>query len=288
MSYNVSKLPPAYKLELDNDTSMRVSYEENNRSSYRSSIRYDHTNYGQIFFWCIAGCGAAGLLFGFMPCINYFNSSYSLGSALLTWLTWIGGGLGIGLVLAIIIASCTKGSIAGNNSAMQKKMTESEQNVVDIRNNADSIYASYCADFEQAAQQESVRYATSELATQLIEWMSNGFYRTIDAADRRPHVAQIIVPFEFRVYSSHIRCNLGDFDFEIHRCSNLPTGLDQAALARAIGSAIRVNVTMRYPQDASGTSVIVQYQQSYTNDSVCIVLTYSAPNGYYQTAKRWV
>lgn len=133
----------------------------------------------------------------------------------------------------------------------------------------------------------SVRYAESALATEVINWMTEGFARTIDATDRRSHIERINVPFSFNVYTNKITCNLGTYDFEIKRCANLTSPLEQTAIARAIASAIQLNITMKYPKDASGTDFVLNISYAYAENHVSASITYTAPNGNYRSVQSW-
>ena len=133
----------------------------------------------------------------------------------------------------------------------------------------------------------SRRYAESALATEVINWMTEGFSRTIDAANRRSYVESISVPFSFNVHTDKIICNLGTYDFRIKRCANLTSPVQQTAIARAIASAIQLNITMKYPRDASGTDFVIDIAYSYTDTNVSVIITYAAPNGNYRPVQNW-
>lgn len=162
-----------------------------------------------------------------------------------------------------------------------------KKEIENIKANALREQQEYTRQFEQNAQDMSVRFAESDLAKEVIEWMTEGFCKTIDAADRRSHIEQIIVPFVFNVYTNKITCNLGTYDFETHRCRNLNSPVEQTALARAIVSAIQLNIIMKYPQDASGTSISINIDYSYTEEYPATTVTYVAPNGNYEKVKEW-
>ena len=147
--------------------------------------------------------------------------------------------------------------------------------------------ASYETAFEVEAQKMSVKYAESTLAIEVINWITEGFSGIIDAADRHSHIERINVPFSFNVYANKITCNLGTYDFEIKRCAYLTTPLQQTAIARAIASAIQLNITMKYPRDVSGTDFVLNISYDYAQDYVSVEITYTASNGNYCAAKQW-
>lgn len=176
------------------------------------------------------------------------------------------------------------------NKAIQKKSISKksvEQEIERLKIKAQEEYADYSKNFELEAQNQSVRFAESELAKEVIDWMTNGFSNMIKTADRREHITSLNVPFEFKVFKNKITCVLGDYDFNIKRCSYLESPLEQAALARALASAIQLNIVMAFPQDISGTAINVSISHEYSFDSVNMRLYYTAPNGFYQTVKKW-
>lgn len=162
-----------------------------------------------------------------------------------------------------------------------------EQRIYEIEEDTKHEIDEYKRLFDLNAQNMSVDYAESELATEVINWMSDGFSRTIEAADRRIHIEKINVPFNFTVYTNKITCNLGTYDFEIKRCENLTSPLQQAAISRAIASAIQLNVTMKYPKDVTGTEFVLNTSYTYIGDCVSVAITYTAPNGNYQSVQSW-
>ena len=148
-------------------------------------------------------------------------------------------------------------------------------------------YDNYLNEFEQEAQRMSINFADSDLAKEVIEWMTKGFCKTINSADRRGHVEKIVVPFRFDVYTNKITCNLGTYDFQIKRCRNLTGPIEQTALARAIANEIQINIKMEYPEDASGTETSINIVYEYANEFPVVTITYVAPNGNYKAVKDW-
>ena len=159
--------------------------------------------------------------------------------------------------------------------------------------------ARYTEGFEEEAQKLSVNFANSTLAKEVIQWLADGFLKTVKAADRASHIEKIVVPFYFTVKKGEIRCNIGKYNFEEHRCEELQDILTQAALARAIASQVQLNIIMQYDKDASGAEykiditysypVPVKYNSSYlkTEDYVSVNLVYAASNGNYKPVQKW-
>ena len=159
--------------------------------------------------------------------------------------------------------------------------------IANIINQSEKDQRNYLTSFEKNAQDMSVQLADSELAQKVIHWMTEGFSRTIDAADRRKHIEQINVPFSFNVYTDKITCNLGTFDFEVERCEFLDNPVEQTALARAITSSIQLNIVMKYPKDASGTDIQIKIEYQYTDKCPKTTITYVALNGNYEAVQKW-
>ncbi len=155
--------------------------------------------------------------------------------------------------------------------------------------------------FEKEAQTLSVKYANSELAHEVIEWLSGGFIRTVRAVNRASHIESIRVPFEYYVEKHEIRCNIGKYNFEEHRCERLESVLEQTALARAIASQIQLKMIMNYDKDESGTEYKIEIKYSYPQpitsssysyrveqpDYVTVDLVYTAINGNYKAVQKW-
>lgn len=91
----------------------------------------------------------------------------------------------------------------------------------------------------------------------------------------------------FTVFANKITCNLGTYDFEIKRCANLPNPLAQTVLARAIASAMQLNIIMKYLQDNSGTDIVTNMNYTYGENNVTTTLTYTAPNGNFKATRGW-
>ena len=185
------------------------------------------------------------------------------------------------------------------SEAKTKAKAEYDQRIEEINIEYAKKYDEYVRLFELEAQNESVRYAESTLAKEVINWMTEGFIKVIDSADRRPHIQEIDIPFIFKVYTDKITCNLGEYDFEINRCRSLETPIEQTSLARAIASSIQLNLIMKYPVDQSGTPVKVniecEYKQhtEYKNGDTLIrefpeiKMNYIAHNGDYRAVESW-
>ena len=227
-----------------------------------------------------------GLAFGFFPCICVLSSA-GMGAGFWTWVI-------CALIGGFIVMSRGKASyeslgykIEANKRAQENERKRLERKIEEINSTYKKKYEDYLKTFEFTAQQNSVKFAESKLAKEVIEWMTEGFSKTIDATDRRSHIERINVPFAFNVYTDKITCNLGTYDFEIKRCSNLTSPIEQTALARAIASAIQLNIVMKYPQDESGTSISIDIDYNYSAESPTTTVTYVAPNGNYRVVEKW-
>lgn len=204
-----------------------------------------------------------------------------------TWLICTIIGLVIGAIKSSSVSKSYNESVNAANCSLEREKEQTVHNKEKIQADAEKEYCDYIAQFEAAAQSMSVQFAESQLAIEVIEWMTQGFAKAIDSTDRRSHVERIDVPFMFQVYSSKITCDLGTFDFVIERCRDLESPLEQTALSRAIASAIQLNITMKYPKDASGTDIVTDIYYRYRTDYVNTTVFYSAANGNYKAVRDW-
>lgn len=277
--------PSEYNRTVDERTNNRV-YEARQRSSSRiQSINNSRTSApkeeGALWGWMI------GFFGGFIACSCVCISNESAGAGFGTWVAIAA----ICVIIGVAIDKSNKSSYEDNQANADSRVREEESSIENevkkIQSDAQSEKNQYFTEFENNAQNLSVQFAESELAKEVIEWMTNGFCKTIDAADRRSHVEKITVPFVFNVFNNKITCNLGTFDFELKRCRNLNSPLEQTALARAIVSAIQLNIIMKYPKDSSGTDIAIDISYSYTNEYPATTITYVAPNGNYKAVRGW-
>lgn len=216
-----------------------------------------------------------GLLVGVVVCVAEQSPSSILGGVFLGFL----GGIVWFLVETMLSLSSKP------DREIQKVKEDYELHEKDIKARSEKERQEYLEKFESEAQNRSVKFADSALAQEVISWMSEGFYKNIDTADRRSHIEQISVPFLFSIYTNKITCNLGTYDFNLKRCENLKSAIDQTALARAIASTIQLNVMMKYPNDISGTTISIKIGYTYDVDCVNVLISYVAPNGNYKSVK---
>lgn len=277
--------PSEYNRTVDERTSNKV-----NEARQRSSSRIQSINNSRTSAPKDAGISwgiMIGMFGGFIACSCVCISNESVGAG---FGTWVVVGI-ISLVIGFLIDKSAESAYDDNQANADSRVREEESSIENevkiIQSDAQSEKNQYFNEFENNAQNLSVQFAESELAKEVIEWMTNGFCKTIDAADRRSHVEKITVPFVFNVFNNKITCNLGTFDFELKRCRNLNSPLEQTALARAIVSAIQLNIIMKYPKDSSGTDISIDISYSYTNEYPATTITYVAPNGNYKAVRGW-
>ena len=173
------------------------------------------------------------------------------------------------------------------NQNIEQVRIASMKKIDSIKTSANKKFNDYLTAFDVEAKRLSTSFEGSTSAKTAIDWMLGGFHKTIDAAVRSPHIIEINVPFVLNVYTDKITCNLGTFDFEKNRCSNLNSPLQQAALANFVASKLQLMTQAKYQKDSSGTSVNVKRSTAYKNDYASSTVTYTAANGYYQHARSW-
>ncbi len=283
--------PPSYNKKLDAMAQDSID-RENKRSQERQTDIKNQPGKTPEAASIVMGGGIVGAVVGFFVCANDVSSGFSNDdwgpiASLGLWILYaiiglIAGGIIYGFVKAKHNSNTSDASVWAQN-----EISASKNRIEDIIKKKEQDARTYYQQFEAAAQQMSVQFAESQLALEVIEWMTNGFIKSINAADRRTHIQSINIPFVFYVYKNKITCNLGTYDFELKRCRNLNGPLEQTALARAIASAIQLNITMKYPQDSSGTNIVINTTYAYNDDHVSASVIYTAPNGNYRTVRDW-
>ena len=279
----VKVFPEEQKAILNQEMEQAINQERQKSAENINNIRKSlpkKPNTGDSFIYG----GMAGLVVGLFICANMASN---MGAAFITWV--ICGAIGgfIGKAIGKSMDASHEEAVSANNQSQQSENNKLQRKIEEITATYQKMYENYVKNFELTAQQESVKFAESRLAKEVIEWMTEGFSKTIDATDRRSHIERINVPFAFNVYTNKITCNLGTYDFEIKRCSNLTSPIEQTALARAIASAIQLNIVMKYPQDESGTSISINIDYNYSTECPTTTVTYVAPNGNYRAVEKW-
>lgn len=219
------------------------------------------------------------------------KSNYTLGFGCLGTIIFFPIGAILGYIIGRIIYKNVlekyEREVFEIDGEMKRLADELDCSIENLRNEYTKKYNDYVKSFENDTQQRSIQLAESSLAKEVIDWMTEGFSKAIDAADRSSHIQVIDVPFVFNVYRDKITCNLGTYDFEIKRCDNLTSPVEQSALAIAIASAMQVSIIMKYPKDVSGTDVSINIGYDYTAECSIAKITYVAANGNYQAKKSW-
>ena len=277
--------PYQYENERKNKARNDESEERTRSSSRQKAIYSEISNTVNVGSWS-NGCGTIGLVVGFFACCSMCTDD-AAGAGFATWVALSIGGMILGAILAGLINAGHYSGVKNAEKKVAKEQSRCETAIQHIHTQAEQEIVAYKTEFENEAQKMSVKYAESALATEVINWMTDGFGRTIEATDRRGHIEMINVPFSFNVYADKITCNLGTYDFEINRCANLTNPLQQTAIARAIATAIQLNITMKYPNDISGTDFVLNISYSYAEDHVSVAIIYTAPNGNYRSVKSW-
>lgn len=154
----------------------------------------------------------------------------------------------------------------------------------------------YSRGFDKAVIATSIRLSTSKLIDQVANWMQNGFYNRIMAADRRPHIQTINVNFSIKVYRDRIQCDSGTYDFTLKTVKHLTTAMEQAAVARAVAARLQTIIFTKLSKDPSGTArninisyaaAVAEEHMSECKDYYCATLCYTAANGNYHAPVPW-
>lgn len=285
----IHEFPYVFERSARNDLQRAISTRQSQSASRINNL--DKSKKGEPAKVGLSACATIGVIGGFISCtcVTCSNESQSDGFlyGFITLFIWIT----IACVLGALIDSALYKAWIEELNNIDNQITVESNNrdkyIEDETRECDNKCRKYAEAFEKSAQEMSVQYAASSLAQGVISWMTDGFCRTIDAADRRPHIESVNVPFVFDVYPNKITCNLGTFDFELQRCRNLNSPLEQAALARAIASSVQLNVMKKYPQDVTGSPVDVSISFSYAQDRPIVTISYGAQNFNYKPVADW-
>ena len=228
-----------------------------------------------------------GAFGGFIACSFVCMNGGNAGECFVTWLIILIIGFVVGIVIDKTIEESYQDELKNMDSRIRDDEKRTEEEIQAIKDHAQIEKNKYLVAFENNAESRSAQFSESKLAKEIIEWMTNGFCKYIEAADRRSHIEKIQVLFDFYVFNNKIECMLGRNDFVLKRWRNLNSPLEQTALARTIAAAIKSNIIVRYPKDVSGTDVSIDIKYSYGNDYVRTTIIYIAPNGDYKEVCDW-
>lgn len=288
--------PEAFKRQLVNQMNLDIQEEKRRSQEKINSINASQRQKSESGI--IGGILIGGLI-GFFTCFSlcWYDPLFSdvLGIDFLGVETGFVSMLFITVIGAVIGCKIDK-KAKKNDQDEENRVKEEigreqarcEDVIQQLQSKMQKEYEEYKRKFEQEVQVKSVNLAESGLASQVNEWLAQGFRRSIDAADRREHIETIYVPFVFNVYKNEIVCNIGTFDFQLQRCRFLSDISEQEALARVIASGVRMQITMNYSKDVAGGDFRLDIEYSHS-DMGCVVamITYVAPNGNYTSVRNW-
>ena len=283
MEYNI--YPDSFNYERDLKRNEQIAQvkeiSEKRKEEIREKCKEENRSFPNNFYWDSVAVGIiAGLVVCFATgqtarCLVYF--------ALILGLSFLIGRY----VEKNIALPQRRQNINEMNQKIEKEERIAGLQIKDLCEIAERDKEAYKDEFEKCVNDISVNYVESLLVKEIVDWMTQGICRQIDAADRRKHIQLIEESFNFKVYKDKIMCDIGLYDFEIKRCSNLNNIFEQVALARVIATAIRLNLVMAYPRDISGTSVDIKTMYSYAEECMQTTIIYMAQNGKYEIAKNW-
>lgn len=171
---------------------------------------------------------------------------------------------------------------------------------------------SYRIGFEKEAERLSANYENSPITKEISSWLAGDFIMELERTDRSSNVENVTATLEFdvksytiereplrHIYKDYRSAEPRSYDFDKHRCAELPDVLSKAALARAIASQIKETVIDSYKKDSSGTSYELDVKYKYVSivtdkyqfvrdpEYVTVYLTYNAKNGSFKPIESW-
>lgn len=135
----------------------------------------------------------------------------------------------------------------------------------------------------------TVSFANSKLAQEIIDLLSVEFSRHIDALDRTSNIHFLMFTYTFRVYYNMVKsCYTINYDFDINRCRNLSSLVEQEALAKALATQVQINIMMKYNENQGEAPVRIDISYEYPQDgSVEVKLDFTAVNSNYEQVRNW-
>ena len=283
--------PPKYNKQVDEQANKAIEEARQKCSSIKSNVQRQRTSEPKKSSG--ATCGATiGSVLGFFVCIGAcaMNVQEEF-SGITAGITAYAIVVIVCLILGFFADSIAKDEYNTNESRIASRIEDEdaylENRISEITKESIDKKYQYWEWFKKTSKHMSPRFAESELAKEVIEWMLTGFYNAIESADRRPHIETITVPFVFTVYNDKITCNLGTYDFKLKRCAYLRNPLEQTALANAIAAAMEIQTASKYPNDKTGNPVKVTDNFQYYEEYVSVTVTYTAINGNFENQRRW-
>ena len=179
-------------------------------------------------------------------------------------------------------------------SRIELHRRETEQRIKDYKNA-----------FEAEASKLSGTFLESPLSDEIVTWLTTKFVENVRNTDNAPHLKKINAILSFDVRKTAVVCDRETYDFEKHRCENLPDVLTQTALAMALATRIgdqtialcdtHGSESKSLSASSSDTTVTPCYTYFREGEGVsqkhelCVIvtLTYTAPNGNYKPRQKW-
>lgn len=304
------------RLRQESETEMKSL--RNDSNSIKMSLENSKSNKPLSLMHFVTGGFGVGLVGGALVCFAKgneidaaINFSSSLGAAFSLWFAF---GI-VGLVLGLLLYGVYTYFLNKYNNGIDEKArladksleeqievlrNRCEEQIAKIRKNEEDEYLKYLEKFNNEAQKMSVVFADKTVVIALAQKITEGFCRKIDEADRRSHIKDIIIPIGFNVRKNCIEVafsidlqkqnQTSDFevyDFDINRFEELRSPLEQTAVARAVASAVQVEIMTKYPTDVCGSNVVTETFYNYGDDFVTAIISYSAKNLNYKERIGW-
>ena len=283
--------PPAFFEKIDKDISQII--EINAKAEQReceeiAASRYIRTPvHDNLLVESLSSGCLLGPLIGVCACTCIFFRGASISEAIQSWIV----AAIIAGVVGLFVPSLLELVSTLDNRKKNAQIREVKRHYSGIKKEflekGKTDKKNYQSRFDKAAQEAGIKFADSSLTKEIVLWLKEKFYKSIDAADRRAHIEQVVIPFSIKVYVDKIVCNGGVFDFLLQRCPLLGGPVEQAGLTRAIASNLQVETLLKYPKDISGTIPTIEISYSYADEYSGITVSYISANGNYKPVRSW-
>lgn len=232
---------------------------------------------GIAMFW---GTGI-GVVVGFFACTGIcLLYDFNPGASPISGVTWVAcvflGDLGGALIGKILGSNNTKNIKKYNQSINEANILRGQQ-ADEIRNRYDAMKNSYRQQFMEQATSRKARFASSEVAEEIYQWLFSEICRSIETADRGNQAEQVDLSFSIGILSRAVRSDFGMYDFAQHQVAEL-VPLDQTALAYVFYERLQGTLRSKYPKDISGAPADIRCEVKLTENVANILITYRAAN----------
>lgn len=140
--------------------------------------------------------------------------------------------------------------------------------------------------FEIEALEAGAKYLSRSTTWEVVDWLMTHFEEAVSTANRETYVEDFKTQLSFSVCRSLVSCCSSTYE---KLCADLPTHMEIAALARALGVNMKVAVLNRYLSHFNDIKITYTDNQGLCPEEfyTTVTVTYQTPNGNVAAAEEW-